>query len=305
VTSLLIGRGGLLGSAMARHLGLPSGRTGVDWSNTRSARETLVETIRQHRARSADVPRSVMWCAGTGFVGATPADLAAESELLRVLLDELRPFAVSTTITLASSAGAIHAGGPNPASERSAPTPISRYGDEKLAQEALVAEWCREHGGRAAVARMSNLYGPGQNLAKPQGLISRLVRASLLDAPLTIFVPLETTRDYLYVDDAATTLADLGHALSSLPSGTVLTKIVASLRLTTVGSIVAELGRIRKKRPPVVFATTAATGIQPRALSFRSVVLPELDARPRTTIPAGLARVLRDQLAAVGAGRLR
>ena len=53
------------------------------------------------------------------------------------------------------------------------------------------------------VGRISNLYGPGQNLAKPQGLVSQLCRAQLTRQPLSVYVSLDTMRDYLYVDDAA------------------------------------------------------------------------------------------------------
>ena len=53
------------------------------------------------------------------------------------------------------------------------------------------------------IGRFSNLYGPGQNLGKLQGLISRLALSAVTRQPINIFVPLDTIRDYVYVDDAA------------------------------------------------------------------------------------------------------
>jgi len=47
------------------------------------------------------------------------------------------------------------------------------------------------------VGRMSNLYGPGQNLKKVQGLISQMCLRVLTRQPLVLYVPLDTIRDYL------------------------------------------------------------------------------------------------------------
>ncbi len=70
------------------------------------------------------------------------------------------------------------------------------------------------------VGRLSNLYGPGQDLAKPQGLISQLCRAQLTRRPLSIYVSLDTRRDYLFVDDAAAMVvagARRGHRARGAP----------------------------------------------------------------------------------------
>ena len=82
--------------------------------------------------------------------------------------------------------------------------PVSPYGFAKLDQEGLVATWAEATQVRTIVGRLANLYGPGQNVAKPQGLISQLVLSTLLRRPTSIYVPLDTMRDYLYVDDAGT-----------------------------------------------------------------------------------------------------
>ena len=80
---------------------------------------------------------------------------------------------------------------------------MSAYGESKLEQERIVRAWSAATGVPAAIGRFSNLYGPGQDLTKPQGIISRLVRASLRGEPLLVFVPLDTVRDYLFAADAA------------------------------------------------------------------------------------------------------
>ena len=53
------------------------------------------------------------------------------------------------------------------------------------------------------IGRIANLYGPGQDPTKAQGLVSQLCRAHLERRPTSIYVSLDTARDYLFVDDAA------------------------------------------------------------------------------------------------------
>ncbi|MGJ3560462.1 NAD-dependent epimerase/dehydratase family protein [Streptomyces sp. INA 01156] len=51
--------------------------------------------------------------------------------------------------------------------------------------------------------RITNLYGPGQNLGKNQGLVSAIVKAQLTGEPLPLRAAPETTRDYIYARDCA------------------------------------------------------------------------------------------------------
>ena len=56
---------------------------------------------------------------------------------------------------------------------------------------------------RAVLGRLANVYGPGQTLGKPQGLLSQLCLADATGRPLPVFVSMDTIRDYLYAGDAA------------------------------------------------------------------------------------------------------
>ena len=108
------------------------------------------------------------------------------------------------------------------------------------------------------VGRLANLYGPGQNLEKPQGLVSQLCLAQLTRQPLTVYVPLDTMRDYLFVDDAAAMAAIAGLGAVT-PSGRRALKVLASERSTTVGAVLGDLHRVTRRRPPVVL------GVSPRS----------------------------------------
>ena len=84
-----------------------------------------------------------MWAAGTGTVGASEQAMAAETETLSAVVEALagavRPN-LDNRLLFTSSAGAIYGGhGTGVIDEATPPAPITPYGREKLAQEAIVA----------------------------------------------------------------------------------------------------------------------------------------------------------------------
>ena len=155
------------------------------------------------------------------------------------------------------------------------------------------------------VGRISNLYGPGQNLAKPQGLVSHICRAQLSGQPISVYVSLDTIRDYLFVDDAAALICDGLDRLGSEPAGTAVTKILASQRGVTVGALLAECRRLFKRAPRVVLGSSPFAKLQVRDLRMRSVVWPELDRRALTPLPVGIDATAADLLRGVQLGSRR
>ena len=306
VPLLVVGAGGLLGRNVVAASPQAVPVSGVPWSSPQQAQEALRRVA--GRMKRDGRPWQVAWCAGTGFVGASAASMEGEAAVLGAFLEALERATVPVqAVLLASSAGAVFAGSKDdPISEHSAPAPVAVYGREKLAQETIAQTWCDRTGIPVVVGRISNLYGPGQDLSKPQGLVSRLVRSSLTHQPITIFVPMDTLRDYLYVRDAGRLVVDaLQRAARTRPAGSRFTvKILAAGRATTVAELVAELRRIRRKAPPIVFARTLLSVLQPVRLRFRSAVWQELDATPRTGIPAGIHSVIADQVGMIRTGAL-
>lgn len=215
----------------------------------------------------------------------SPADLAREVGALRAVLGGLGDPG-DGRLFLSSSAGGVYAGASAPPfDEHSAPRPLSPYGETKLQMEALASSW----GGPVVLGRIANLYGPGQDIGKPQGLISQLCRAHLLREPLQVYVPLDTVRDYLYVQDAARLV--LG-CLERAEGVTV--KVLATQQAITIGAVLAELRRVSRRAPRLVLSATAQTRLQARDLRLRSVVWTDLDAFPLTPLPVGVRRTLDD-----------
>jgi UDP-glucose 4-epimerase len=319
----VVGRGGLLGSHVCA--ALRADPDSVEWHAPRLAWHQpalLEEQIRSSTAgfaASAAASRgdcwALLWCAGPSVVGSSAELLDAETATFSRFLDALgaalrhAPPGKPGLIFLASSAGGVFAGNPSrPLSETSSCHPISAYGEAKLAQERVLDRWAE---GQAEVAtlvgRISNLYGPGQNLGKSQGLISRLALGCLHHQPIHIFVPLDTRRDFIFVDDCARLVALCmarlrSEAVARQPAR--LVKIMASEQGTSIAELLGIFQRLTRQRPRVVLAPSRASMEQPRDLRFRSGVWRDLRPSAPTSLLVGIHRVYADHLAIYRGGHL-
>jgi UDP-glucose 4-epimerase len=308
--SWVVGAGGLLGGCVARALERDSPlwapAAPIAWSDPGHAVDQLRGGAQELLAVAGDRPWQVAWCAGAGVTASGRDHLDRELQYLDALLDGLRGPRPGTFF-LASSAGALYAGAQAPPFDEHTPVaPISEYGWVKVEMESRTRTWAAETGGRVVVGRIANLYGPGQGLEKPQGLISQIIRAHLLRTPISIYVPLDTMRDYLYAPDCGELVRDVLRRLheEDLPAGTVVTKILASHQHLTVGRILAELRRMFKRSPQVVLGSSPQAALQARDLRLRSRVWPELDRRQLTPLGVGALATTAHLRAVQRAGRL-
>jgi UDP-glucose 4-epimerase len=292
----------MLGSHVAAALSLRPGRRvwqeapSIPWAAPADAADRLAQAAASFLAEAGDDPWELVWCAGAGVTATSSEQLDREVHLLAGLLDRLGgPQAARGRVFQSSSAGGVYAGsGAAPFDESTPPRPLAPYGRSKLAMEAAVRDWARTHGGRAVVGRLSNIYGPGQDLGKPQGLITQLVRAHLLRDPLRVYVPLDTLRDYLYVSDAAELVVDCLDRLAAEPAGQHVVKVLATQQAVTVGAVLGELTRVLRRRPQIVLGASPVARFQAIDLRLRSRVWTELDRRPLTPLPAGIHAVMED-----------
>jgi UDP-glucose 4-epimerase len=291
--------GGAVSAVLSRdHELFAPGR--IDWRN--DAEAELRTAAARFRTQASDRPWVIAWCAGVGFVGATAAQITRETDLLAALIDSF-PNGSNGVVFHSSSAGGVYAGSSAvPISESAEERPLSSYGMAKLEQESLLKAWCDRTEGAVVIGRISNLYGPAQSLSKSQGLVSATVRATLLRKPLQIFVPLDTIRDYLYVDDCAQMVR---HLIRLATPRTAVVKILASGRPLSVGGLLAEVRRVSRTNPLVVMSADPQPSAHGSRLVFRSTVLPEVDRRSFTSLPAGIGAVIAATRAQLGAGVLR
>ena len=97
--------------------------------------------------------------------------------------------------------------------------PRSIYAVTKATQEQLAAVWAREAGGRAALLRYHNVYGPGLPRDTPYAGVAALFLSRILagGAPL-VFEDGGQRRDFVHVDDvAAANVAAVEAVLSGPP----------------------------------------------------------------------------------------
>jgi UDP-glucose 4-epimerase len=299
--SWAVGAGGLLGSAVLR----VSEGSGVEpWRADRirwgmpGANGDLRAQLARFVADAGDAAWQILWCAGAGVTDSDPAGLDREVDVLETFLGDVAALTpaqrASGTLVYASSAGAVYGGSERaPFTERTVPVPLGHYGIAKLRAEDACRHLALDGGVRVVVARIANLYGPGQSPAKQQGLVSRLCRSALTRTPLSVFVALDTLRDYIYVDDCARMLlAAAEEARRSVEPFHV--KIFATGRAVSVAAVLGQFKSVRIQRPLVVMGASAASRLQGRDLRLSSEVWTHLDSLAVTTFPEGVARTLED-----------
>ena len=305
----VIGAGGLFGSALVRNaaeLGwTPFNALTTPWNDP----DATIDAIVANRNLFADAlapgeAYAIAWAAGR--VTTSSSQAAADLELsvfVRSLkaLEELYSSHPGGKFLLSSSAGGIYAGSDNPPfSSFTAPKPIGVYGHLKVDQERATQELARA-AKTVVIARIANLYGPGQDLSKLQGLISRLALASITRKPVTMFVPLDTLRDFIHVDDAAWLTL---HWLASSRPG-LQTKVIASGQPVTLGYIINQMKNVTKVTLPVANGFHSAATAQ--AVDLR--LQPDFDASTQhhtsVPLPAGLKLIHQELLARLQESGLR
>jgi len=300
----IIGAGGLLGSALNRvaaehSLPVITSRR-VPWSDAEATVEAIEADARRLRdtleSNAGDIqPWGIVWAAGHATTASTEYETAVELETFENSLIAIRSVMTGIpggTFALASSAGGVYAGSEHPPFDSSTkPTPLGAYGRLKLAQEQIASSLLSPVMG-VVLARIANLYGPGQDLGKLQGLISRLALTSVTKEPLTMFVPLDTLRDYIDTDDAAERLL---HWISQ-SNGSVETRVIASGQATSLGYLINLMKDITRVATPIASGMHASAAYQSSDLRLRPDIDSTIAAMPLTSLPAGLKLVYLDIL---------
>lgn len=295
VETYVIGSGGLIGSALVRcESFVKPFPEQIQWRNAKQIGESFLKwstEVSQARNRI-----NIIWAAGAGRVGSSDEDLEIEIKTFKLFLDTLKTIAPTiNSVTVLSSAGGVYGGSTDsPITENSVPAPISSYGTSRLAIEALATEFAMKFKVNLRIARIANVYGPGQSAAKQQGLITALVRANISRMPLELYVPIDTRRDYIFVDDAARKILSLSNLSSD--EDLVILKIIASGETISIGSIVAQVTRNRGIRTPVILGQRKETFLQPLSMAFKSIRHLKIDDIELVPIEVGISAVIHEQI---------
>lgn len=128
-------------------------------------------------------------------------------DLLSNLLPTIRLLELSREagvrrIVYASSGGTIY-GEPQrvPIDESHPLAPKSAYGQSKLTIENYLSFYGRTTPLEVSILRVSNPYGPGQNVYGNQGLVAVAMGCALDERPLRVIGRGDAVRDFIYIDD--------------------------------------------------------------------------------------------------------
>lgn len=290
----VVGAGGLLGGAIQRRTATPFASSPVPWAHPELAGQVLRTDATRFFAQAGDKPWAILWAAGEATTSSSRESSMTELMPLQGLLAAInsRTNEGPGALFLTSSAGGVYAGSSDPPfTSATPPAPLSPYGELKLAQEQLCADQL-QGACSLVIGRVSNLYGSGQNLHKLQGLISRLAVAAVTRQPINIFVPLDTIRDYIFADDAATSILDITYrAARNEQSGSDI-QVIASGQATTVGYLLQTMNHITKRHIPVAFGSHVSASAQSPDLRLQPTTPP----KNHMPLPAGMMLVYQDIL---------
>jgi UDP-glucose 4-epimerase len=305
----VVGGRGLLGSAVTRAVRERSGWTlaasePLPWGDAGELALASEDIALEMLAGLEDGDDwCLLWCAGRAVTSSSDADLDDELDQFASVLAGLQlaldagQHSRPGSLFYASSAGGVYGGavGRPPFDETTPPRPLSGYGRFKLDAERIATAFAERLGLSSVNGRIANLYGPGQSLDKMQGLISHLARAQLSPAPASVYVSLDTLRDYIYVDDCADLVLDcVARSLHGAGIGTptAVTKNLISGQGVTIAALIAQLKTISKRNANVMLGSSAAAALQAHDLRLASVVWPDLDARDLTPLAVGIHNTL-------------
>lgn len=295
-----VGAGGLLGTALLRTFQNQSNielfsTHPIKWNIPELVQSAFLSAAQNFASLAGERPWVVIWAAGHASTSTPREEAFKELDSLQLLLSAIKQHTPrgNGTFFLTSSAGGVYAGSDNPPfTFESEPRPLSPYGELKLRQEELVTKELSSLV-RVIIGRVSNLYGPGQDLSKLQGLISQLVLSSLTKDPLKMFVSLDTLRDYIYTDDAAAIIASL--VTRTVDSHGTQTHIIASGQPVSLGYLIHLAEDIARTKIPIAVGAHASSAAQARDLRL----IPSYEgyqSQIQTTLPAGIKNVYLDIL---------
>jgi UDP-glucose 4-epimerase len=109
-------------------------------------------------------------------------------------------------IIFTSSAGTIYGPSREKIKEDDLKKPFSPHGITKLTTEYFLEYFKTKYGIQYDIFRISNIYGPGQNISKGLGLINTLLEKMIRKEEILIYGDGSNTRNYIYIDDVANIL---------------------------------------------------------------------------------------------------
>jgi UDP-glucose 4-epimerase len=292
VRTVVTGGAGFIGSALARRLvSRGDDVTVLDDLSTGSR-----EAVRSISLVVADVADPKTSDVIRGLEPDVVIHAAAQASVPRSILDPARDHAVNVDgtahviegarlgrarrVVFISSGGAIY-GETTGADELTPPAPMSPYGENKLKAEGLLAA----SGLSYAIARLSNVYGPGQRSDLEGGVVAIFVNAVLAGLPVTIYGDGHQRRDFVHVDDVAAAITNMA---DSSRDGVWNVATGASSSILDLLTLIQELAG---GNSPIGYAPVRPGDVRNSTLSVEQIAT-DLGWAPTVGLRSGLRRML-------------
>lgn len=170
--------------------------------------------------------------------------------------------------------------------------PVDAYGISKVSAEKYFKLYSTHHGLKTCILRLSNLFGPRQQLRTANyQIIGWFYRRILLNEPLTIYGKGEQTRDFLFVDDACNAFLKVNDKIDKV-AGEVFN--VSSGRELSLNELVQGLEKVTPNRARVRYKpfpkARALTEVNSLYLSYRKIKK-EIHWKPKYSLKEGLKRM--------------
>ena len=188
-------------------------------------------------------------------------------------------------VVFASSGGTVY-GPPEtlPVNEDHPTNPISSYGIVKLTIEKYLRLFHHLHGLDYTVLRISNPYGPYQNLASQQGAVGVFLHRIRTGQPITIWGDGSVVRDYLYVSD----LVDALEMAARVETQVRLFNI-GSGQGTSLNELIDLMAAVVHEQPAVEYLPSRRLDVPASVLDITRADT-QLGWRPKTDLMEGISR---------------
>lgn len=235
----------------------------------------------------------IVHCLGASNPYITDANPYADIETMRqsIYIFEKSAQAGIKKIAFISSGGAVYGkiAERKSASEEDMPMPVSPYGICKLATEHYLEYFKQKYSTDYVVFRLSNPYGPRQSFKREHGVIPSFLHSILEDKEITVFGDGTSSRDYIYVKDAAKIIAESllkknEHSIYNLGSG----------KQTTLNDIISNLESILGKKAKIEYTEAPATTLNKTNINVERIVN-DMGVGIDTSFEVGLKKTIFSQ----------